>query len=84
MAKTHNCRKNLVGYSKSMERGAAVDLWTNALDSGTQVSTYVGDDDSTTIADILNKVSYKVEKWSDTIHNQTFSHHSSLQSERSL
>jgi len=53
-----------------MERYVAVELWTNALDSGTQFSTYVGDDDSSTIADILNKVSYKVEKWSDTIHTK--------------
>jgi hypothetical protein len=32
-----------------MERDVAVELWTNALDSGTQFSTYVGDDDSTII-----------------------------------
>lgn len=49
VAKTHNCRKNHVGSSKSMERDVAVELWTNALDSGTQFSTYVGDDDSTII-----------------------------------
>lgn len=54
----------------TVERDATVELWTNALDSGTQFSTYVGDDDSTTIADILNKVPYKVEKWSDTIHTK--------------
>ena len=53
-----------------MERDVAVELWTNALDSGTHFSTYVGVDDSTTIADILNKVPYKVEKWSDTIHTK--------------
>jgi len=39
-----------------MERDVAVELWTNALDSGTKFSTYVGDDDSSTIADILNSV----------------------------
>lgn len=49
VAKTHDCRKNHVGFSKSMERDVAVELWTNALDSGTQFSTYVGDDDSTTL-----------------------------------
>lgn len=70
VAKTHDCRKNHVGSSKSMESDVAVELWTNALNSGTQFSTYVGDDDSTTIADILNKVPYKVEKWSDTIHTK--------------
>ena len=31
----HDCRKNHVGSSKSMERDVAVELWTNALDSGT-------------------------------------------------
>lgn len=70
VAKTHDCRKNHVESSKSMESDVAVELWTNALNSGTQFSTYVGDDDSTTIADILNKVPYKVEKWSDTIHTK--------------
>lgn len=70
VAKTDDCRKNHVGSSKSVERDVAVELWTNALDSGTQFSTYVGDDDSTTIADILNKVPYNVEKWSDTIHTK--------------
>ncbi|XP_068673244.1 uncharacterized protein [Montipora foliosa] len=70
VAKTHDCRKNHVGSSKSMERDVAIELWTNALDSGTHFSTYVGDDDSTTIADILSKVPYKVEKWSDTIHTK--------------
>lgn len=59
-----------------MKRDVAVELWTNALDSGTQFSTYVGDDDSTTIADILINVPYNVEKWSDNTY-QTFSHHSS-------
>ena len=45
-------------------------LWTNALDSGTQSSIHIEDDNSTTIAKILNKVPYKVEKWSDTIHTK--------------
>ncbi|KAK2553225.1 hypothetical protein P5673_025423, partial [Acropora cervicornis] len=71
VAKTHDCRKNHVGSSKSMKRDVAVELWTNALDSGTQFSTYVGDDDSTTIADILINVPYNVEKWSDNTY-QTF------------
>ena len=53
-----------------MERDVAVELWTDALDSGTQLSAYVGDDDSATIADIFKKVPYKVEKSSDTIHTK--------------
>ena len=51
-----------VGSSKSTDRDVAVELWTNALDSGTQFSTSVGVDESTTIADILNKVPYKVKE----------------------
>ena len=70
MAKKHDCRKNHVGSSKSMERDVAVELWTRAVDNGIQFATYVGDDDSTTLADIHDKVPYNVEKWSDIIHTK--------------
>ena len=80
VAKTHDCRKNHVGSSKSMERDVAVEPWTNALDSGTQFSTYVGDDDSATIADILTKCHTRLTSG----QTQTLSHHSPLQSEKSL
>ena len=51
-----------------MERDVACELWTKAPQSGVKFSIYVGDDDSTTLADIKNKVPYGVEKWSDIVH----------------
>ena len=51
-----------------MERDVACELWTKAPESGVKFSIYVGDDDSTTLADIKNKVPYGVEKWSDVVH----------------
>ena len=66
--KKHDCRKNHWGSSKSMEREVACELWSNAPQSGVKFSVFVGDDDSTTLADIRNKVPYGVEKWSDIVH----------------
>ena len=68
--KQHDCRKNHSGSSKSMERDLACELWSKAPQSGVQFSIYVGDDDSTTLADIKNKVPYGVEKWSDIVHTK--------------
>ena len=51
-----------------MERDVACELWRKAPQSGVKFSIYVGDDDSTTLADIKNKVPYGVEKWSDVGH----------------
>ena len=53
--KKHDCRKNHSGSSKSMERDVACELWSKAPQSGVKFSIYVGDDDSTTLADIKNK-----------------------------
>ena len=69
-AKKHDCRKHHTGSSKSMERDVAIQLWTSVVDSGIQLTTYVGDDDSTTLVDIHDKVPYNVEKWSDIIHTK--------------
>lgn len=66
--KKHDCRKNYNGSSKSMERDVACELWSKAPESGVKFSIFVGDDDSTTLADIKNKVPYGVEKWSDVVH----------------
>ena len=41
-----------------MERDVACELWRKAPQSGVKFSIYVGDDDSTTLADIKNKVPY--------------------------
>ena len=69
-AKNHDCRKNHAGSSKSMERDVACELWRSAPKAGVKFSTYVGDDDSTTLADIHAKVPYDVQKWSDTVHTK--------------
>ena len=68
IAKKHDCRKNHTGSSKSMEREVACQLWCSAPDAKVKYSTYIGDDDSTTLADIRTKVPYHVEKYSDIIH----------------
>ena len=67
--KKHDCKKNHWGSSKSMERDVACELWNKAPESGVKLLLYVGDhDDSTTLADLKNKVPYGVEKWSDIVH----------------
>ena len=48
----------------------ACELWSKAPQSGVKFSIYVGDDDSTTLADFKNKVPYGVEKWSDIVHTK--------------
>ena len=60
--KKHDCRKNHSGSSKSTERDVTCELWSKAPQSGVKFSIYVGDDDSTTLADIKNLVPYNVEK----------------------
>ena len=44
-------KKNHNGSSKSMERDVACELWSKVLQSGVKFSIYVGDDDSTILAD---------------------------------
>ena len=68
--KKHDCRKNHGGSSKSIERDVACELWSKAPQSGVKFSIYVGDDDSTTLADIKNKVPYGVQKWSGIVHTK--------------
>ena len=53
-----------------MERDVACELWRSAPKAGVKFSTYVGDDDSTTLADIHAKVPYDVQKLSDTVHTK--------------
>ena len=53
-----------------MERDVACELWRSAPEAGVKFSTYVGDDDSTTLADIHAKVPYDVQKWSDIVHTK--------------
>ncbi|CAB3997189.1 Hypothetical predicted protein, partial [Paramuricea clavata] len=55
------------GSSKSLERSVACELWNKAL-SNTRYTIYIGDDDTTTLSHMHEKVPYDVEKWSDITH----------------
>ena len=46
----HDCRMNHNGTSKSVEAGAAAVIYERAKDSGIHYTTFIGDEDSTTIA----------------------------------
>lgn len=49
---SHDCRKNHEGSSKSMEAAAAVDIYERAKKNEVQYSTFIGDEDSTTISHV--------------------------------
>ena len=68
--RTHDCRKNHCGSSKSMEPNVAVDLFQRATKSKIKYHVYTGDDDTTTQSHIREKVPYDVEKQSDVIHTK--------------
>ena len=81
--KIMTAEKNHAGSSKSMERDVACELSRSTPIAGVKFSTYVRDDDSTTLADIHAKVPYDVQKWSDTVHTKTeISNKSLIQSQR--
>ncbi|KAK3744034.1 hypothetical protein QZH41_002505 [Actinostola sp. cb2023] len=67
--RSHDCRRNREGSSKSMEANAAVQLFSEAVQHGVKYSTYVGDDDSTTESRLKALVNYDIEKWSDINHS---------------
>ena len=51
----HDCQKNHTGSSKSMEAAIAVEIFTKnpmLKEEGVEISTIIGDDDSSTIAQI--------------------------------
>ena len=58
---THDCRKNHTGSSKSVEAGAAAKIYERAKACGNRYSTFIGDEDSTTIARV-RQVAGKFEK----------------------
>ncbi|XP_078380315.1 uncharacterized protein LOC144663289 [Oculina patagonica] len=68
--KSHDCRKNHEGSSKSMEPDVAVDLFQRATNDKIKYNVYTGDDDTTTHSHIREKVPYAVEKQSDVIHTK--------------
>lgn len=50
--------------------GERYQLWCSAPEAGVKYSTYIGDDDSTTLAYINSKVPCHVEKHSDIIRSK--------------
>ena len=48
--KDHDCRVNWGGSSKGMESSVAAEMLNNIKDNSFQISTLIGDDDSTTMA----------------------------------
>ena len=66
--KEHDCRKNHTGSSKIMETRVACQLFNDAPKSNVKFSSYVGDDDSTTLAELVRTAPYQLQKYSDIIH----------------
>ena len=46
----------------------ACELWNAAPEQNIKFSTYVGDDDTTTLSHLHQNVPYGVDKWSDIVH----------------
>ena len=67
-APDHDCRKNWSHSSKAMEADIAVQLHTDALSSGLVYAKVIGDEDSSAICHIREKVNSNVEKYSDLSH----------------
>lgn len=65
--KSHDCRKNFEGSSKSMEPCAASELFKRK-DPNVRYHAMIGDDDSSTIAKIHQEVDENVSKISDIQH----------------
>ena len=51
-----------------MEPNVACALWNAAPEHHVKFSTYVGDDDTTTLSHLHQNVPYGVQKWSDIVH----------------
>lgn len=67
----HDCRVNHTGSSKSMEQKMAVAIVTDnpmLKEQHVQISTIIGDDDSSTIANVQREAKHRIEKESDTNH----------------
>ena len=66
--KKHDCRVNWGGSSKGMEPNLAVEMLNTVKDDNFAVTTLIGFDDTTTMANVRQNVSHTVEKWSDINH----------------
>ena len=67
-SRQHDCRVNWKGSSKAMEADLAVEILNNTKEKHFEVSTLIGDDDTTTMARIKEQVPHPVKKWSDVNH----------------
>ena len=68
-ARTHDCRCNWDGSSKSMEADVCAQLVKSCEENGeAQMAILVGDDDSSTIKKVRDTLDHDVEKWSDIVH----------------
>ena len=66
--KAHDCRRNHTGFSKSMESSVVVQLFNKAPLQGMCLSTYVGNEYSTTESRLKALVEYEMVKWIDVNH----------------
>ncbi|XP_043281560.1 uncharacterized protein [Venturia canescens] len=67
----HDCRLNHTGSSKSMEGAIAVEILAKNsmfVEEGVVIGTLIGDDDSSTIAQVRRESDHPVEKESDKNH----------------
>ena len=55
-----------------MERDVACELWSKASQSWVKFSIYVGNDDSTTLADLKSKVPYDVVHVKRSLNSKLF------------
>jgi len=53
-----------------MESDVACELFSNSINNKVKFSTYIGDDDSTTLANLTKTVPYKIIKYSDQFHTK--------------
>lgn len=67
-APPHNCRKNWHNSAKAMEADIAVQLHKEAPTNGVRYASVIGDEDSSSIKQIREKVNSDVEKFSDFGH----------------
>ena len=66
--KPHDCCRNHVGSSKSMEPAVAVELAKESQEHGAKIACLIGDDDSSTIKKLSESVSADIKKQSDIGH----------------
>ena len=60
--KKYDCRVNWGGSSKGMEPNLAVEMLNTVKDDNFAVTTLIGDDDTTTMANVQQNVSHTFEK----------------------